>query len=81
MFSRKITYNKPYNQQNLLLTKNKSSYDKLEKEMKKPPSGYDEIKALVETENNSITNIQNNINNSKIIVSTSTHQKKTKMKK
>ena len=81
MFSRKITYNKPYNQKNLILTKGKSSYDKLEKEMNKPPSEYDEIKQLVESQNNSITNIQNNINNSKHIVSTSTHQKKSKMKK
>ena len=33
--------------------------------MNKPPSEYDEIKLLVESQNNSITNIQNNINNSK----------------
>ena len=65
MFSRKITYNKPYNQKNLILTKSKSSYDKLQKEMNKPPSEYDEIKLLVESQNNSITNIQNNIKKSK----------------
>ena len=49
--------------------------------MNKPPSEYDEIKQLVESQDNSITNIESNINKSKNIVSTSTHQKKSKMKK
>ena len=49
-------YNKP-----LTLTNIKSSYDKLQKEMNKPPSDYEAIKTLVENQNNSITNIQNNI--------------------
>lgn len=49
MVSNKFTYNKPYPfQQSITLTKLKGSYDKLEKEMQKPPSDYDSIKALVE---------------------------------
>ena len=63
MFNNKITYNKPYPfQQSITLTKLKGSYDKLEKEMQKPPSDYEGIKQLIENHNNSITNLQNNIN-------------------
>lgn len=64
MFNNKITYNKPYPfQQSITLTQFKTSYDKLEKEMNKPLSEYAEIKTLIETQNNHITNIQqNNIN-------------------
>ena len=63
MFNNKITYNKPYSfQKSITLNKIKTSYDKLEKEMQKPPSDYDSIKTLIETQNNNITNIQNNIN-------------------
>ena len=48
MFHNKITYNKSYNQKDLTLSKFKSSYDKLENEMNKPPSDYEAIKQLVE---------------------------------
>ena len=78
MFNNKITYNKPYPfQQSITLTKLKGSYDKLEKEMNKPLSEYDQIKTLIEQENNSITNIQNNINKkSKNDLDIKSHKKK-----
>ena len=64
MFNHKITYNKPYPfQQSITLTKLKGSYDKLEKEMQKPPSDYDGIKQLIESQNNSITNYIKSKNN------------------
>ena len=73
MFGNKNSSNKNSVYQNkALLTKFKSSYDKLEREMNKPPSDYESIKTLVEetprqrlasfATNNSIANIQNNIN-------------------
>ena len=63
MFGNKKSSNKNSVYQNkALLTKFKSSYDKLEREMNKPPSDYESIKTLVEEKNNSIANIQNNIN-------------------
>ena len=63
MFNNKITYNKPYSfQKSITLNKIKTSYDKLEKEMSKGLTEYDEIKTLIETQNNDITNIQNDIN-------------------
>ena len=69
IFNNKITYNKPYPfQKNITLTKFKTSYDKLEKEMTKPLSEYDEIKTLIENQNNSITNLQNNIKPNKNIL-------------
>ena len=64
-------YNKP-----LTLTNIKSSYDKLQKEMNKPPSDYETIKTLMENQNNSITHVQNNINKkSKHIVEMKSHNK------
>ena len=36
------------------LTKGQSTYKKLEKEMNKPPSDYNSIKSLVETNENNI---------------------------
>lgn len=65
MFHRKITYNKPMNKQDMTLSKIRSSYDKLEKEMNKPPSDYEAIKELVENKNNSITNIEQKTINKK----------------
>ena len=64
MFGNKNSSNKNSVYQNkALLTKFKSSYDKLEREMNKPPSDYESIKTLVEEKNNSIANIQQkNIN-------------------
>ena len=64
MFGNKNSSHKNSVYQNkALLTKFKSSYDKLEREMNKPPSDYESIKTLVEEKNNSIANIQQkNIN-------------------
>ena len=81
MYSNKISYSKRNEHWHKPLVKIKSVYDKLEKEMIKPPSDYEGIKSLVENENNSITKLQNNINIQKNVVSTSTHQKNNKMKK
>ena len=83
MFNNKIKYNKPYPfQKNITLTKFKTSYDKLEKEMTKPLSEYDEIKQLIEQQNNHITNIQNNINiKSKNNLDIKSHKKNNKNKK
>ncbi len=80
MFNNKITYNKPYPfQKNITLTKFKTSYDKLEKEMTKPPSDYNSIKELIEEKNNHITNIQNNINiKSKNNLEIKSHRKNNK---
>ena len=67
-------YNKPQT-----LTHIKSSYDKLQKEMSKPPSDYETIKTLMENQNNSITHVQNNINKkSKHIVEMKSHNKSKK---
>ena len=82
MFNNKITYNKPYPfQKNVTLTKFKTSYDKLEKEMTKPLSEYDEIKTLIENQNNSITNLQNNNIKSKNNLDIKSHRKVNKNKK
>ena len=43
------------------LTKGQSTYKKLEKEMNKPPSDYNSIKSLVETNENNIEKISNSI--------------------
>ena len=45
----------------ILLTKGQSTYNKLEKEMNKPPSDYNAIKSLVENHGNNIEKIRNNI--------------------
>ena len=45
----------------------RSSYDKIEKEMNKPPSDYAGIKALVEEHENNIAKIKNNIKKNKIM--------------
>ena len=59
MFNRKIQQN---NNQSLTLFKGKNSYSKVMKEMNEPPKEYETIKALVETQNNSLVNVENNIN-------------------
>ena len=46
------------------LTKGLSNYDKLQKDLNTPVKDYNQIKDLVENENNSITKL-NNINNKK----------------
>ena len=51
--------NRTRNTNNQLLLKGKSSYDKLEKAMNEPVRDYNAIKELVETQENSITNIKN----------------------
>ena len=49
-------------QDDLTLYKFKSNYDKVIKDMHEPPKEYETIKALVEEKNNTITNLENNIN-------------------
>ena len=55
----KIDYK--HQQKPKLLTKGQSTYNKLEKEMNKPPSVYNAIKSLVENNGNNIEKISNNI--------------------
>ena len=55
----KIDYK--HQQKPILLTKGQSTYNKLEKEMNKPPSDYNAIKSLVENNGNNIEKISNNI--------------------
>ena len=43
-----------HQQKPILLTKGQSTYNKLEKEMNKPPSDYNAIKSLVENNENNI---------------------------
>ena len=50
-----------HQQKPILLTKGQSTYNKLEKEMNKPPSDYNAIKNLVENNGNNIEKISNNI--------------------
>ena len=59
MFNRKIQQN---NKQDMTLYKFKSNYDKVVKEMQEAPKDYDTIKELIESKNNSITKLENNIN-------------------
>ena len=68
----KIDYK--HQQKPILLTKGQSTYNKLEKEMNKPPSDYNAIKSLVENNENNIEKISNNIQskNVKLIA----HEKK-----
>ena len=46
-------------QQPILLNKTNSSYRKLEKEMNKPPSDYEQIKKLIEDNDNTFKNFSN----------------------
>ena len=61
MFHRIDYKNKP---KSILLSKGMSNYDKLQKSMNEPVKEYNEIKDLVELQNNSITKL-NNIENTK----------------
>ena len=56
MFHRIDYKNKP---KSILLTKGMSNYDKLQKTMNEPLKDYNQIKDLVELENNSITKLSN----------------------
>ena len=47
------------------LTKGLSNYDKLQKDLNTPVKDYNQIKDLVELENNSIAKLNNNTNNIK----------------
>ena len=46
-------------QQPISLNKTNSSYRKLEKEMNKPPSDYEQIKKLIEDNDNTFKNFSN----------------------
>ena len=54
-------------QQPILLNKTNSSYRKLEKEMNKPPSDYEQIKKLIEDNDNTFKNFSNKSYKKKII--------------
>ena len=64
MFRNKITYNKQP-EWHKPLTKIKQGYDKVVKELNEPARDYNSIKELVETENNTITNLKSIENNKK----------------
>ena len=52
----------------MTLYKFKNSYDNVATEMHEAPKEYETIEALVEKQNNSITNIENNINKKNKII-------------
>ena len=56
MFNKSVYRNQ---QQPMLLNKTNSSYRKLEKEMNKPPSDYEQIKKLIEDNDNTFKNFSN----------------------
>ena len=59
-----------------ILSKGMSNYDKLQKSMNEPLKDYNQIKDLVELENNSITKLSNSSNkNSKNYVEMMPHKK------
>ena len=64
MFHHKITYNKQP-EWHKPLTKIKQGYDKVVKELNEPARDYNSIKELVETENNTITNLKSIENKNK----------------
>ena len=61
----KIDYK--HQQKPILLTKGQSTYNKLEKEMNKPPSDYNAIKRLVESDDNSIKNVDSKISKNTLL--------------
>ena len=61
-----------------ILSKGISNYDKLVKSMNEPVKEYNQIKDLVELENNSITKLSNTINKSKNYVEMMPHKKGNK---
>ena len=56
MFNKSAARNQ---QQPILLNKTNSSYRKLEKEMNKPPSDYEQIKKLIEDNENTFKDFSN----------------------
>ena len=56
MFHRIDYKNKP---KSILLSKGMSNYDKLQRDLNAPAKDYNQIKDLVELENNSITKLSN----------------------
>ena len=74
MFHRIDYKNQPKPQ---LLSKGMSNYDKLQRDLNAPLKDYNQIKDLVELENNSIAKISNNIKSikSKNTVEMTTHKK------
>ena len=56
MFHRVDYKNKP---KSILLSKGMSNYDKLQRDLNAPVEDYNQIKDLVELENNSITKLSN----------------------
>ena len=56
-----------HQQKPILLTKGQSTYNKLEKEMNKPPSDYNAIKSLVESDDNSIKNVDSKISKNTLL--------------
>ena len=61
----KIDYK--HQQKPILLTKGQSTYNKLEKEMNKPPSDYNAIKSFVESDDNSIKNVDSKISKNTLL--------------
>ena len=49
------------------LTKGQSTYKKSEKEMNKPPSDYNAIKSFVESDDNSIKNVDSKISKNTLL--------------
>ena len=49
-------------QKELTLFKGRNDYNKVVREMNEPPKDYEHIKLLVQEKNNTIANIENNIN-------------------
>ena len=65
MFNNKRYYNLQRQEQPTILAKGNSSYRKIEKAMKEPPREYEQIKKLIEQNQENIINI-NDIKNSNI---------------
>ena len=59
----------------IILSKGMSNYDKLQKTMNEPVKEYNQIKDLVELENNSIAKLSNTINKKSKNVEMTPHKK------
>ena len=59
----------------IILSKGMSNYDKLQKSMNEPVKEYNQIKDLVELENNSIAKLSNTINKKSKNVDMMPHKK------
>ena len=62
----------------IILSKGMSNYDKLQKTMNEPVKEYNQIKDLVELENNSITKLSNTMNKKSKNVEMMPHKAKIK---